>query len=91
MGCGRIRLTVNSKLEESEGFEPSVPLPALRISSATLSTTQPTLLAEEAASKGGIRVWQALFEKNVIKITCSEWAEAKRRHPSCWLERRWLW
>jgi hypothetical protein len=34
------------KMEESEGFEPSVPLPALRISSATLSTTQPTLLAE---------------------------------------------
>lgn len=36
----------DEKLEESEGFEPSVPLPALRISSATLSTTQPTLLAE---------------------------------------------
>ncbi len=37
-------------MEESEGFEPSVPLRALRISSATLSTTQPTLLAERSAT-----------------------------------------
>lgn len=45
-------------MEESEGFEPSVPLPALRISSATLSTTQPTLLAEaEAPSRAG-SIWQ---------------------------------
>lgn len=60
-----MKINCESDLEESEGFEPSVPLPALRISSATLSTTQPTLLAEEAASKGGIRVWQAIFLKNI--------------------------
>lgn len=48
-------------MEESEGFEPSVPLPALRISSATLSTTQPTLLADEAASKRRIILVQHVF------------------------------
>ena len=45
-------------MEESEGFEPSVPLPALRISSATLSTTQPTLLAEADAPFGGLMMMQ---------------------------------
>lgn len=50
-------------MEESEGFEPSVPLPALRISSATLSTTQPTLLAEADAPSGGPPIMQASLGK----------------------------
>ena len=36
-------------MAEREGFEPSVPLPARRISSAVLSTTQPPLRIEKKA------------------------------------------
>lgn len=61
--CGRVETAVEGNLEESEGFEPSVPLPALRISSATLSTTQPTLLAEEAASSPRPIEMQLLFHE----------------------------
>ncbi len=55
-------------MEESEGFEPSVPLPALRISSATLSTTQPTLLAEADAPSDGLRIMQASLGKNAARL-----------------------
>jgi hypothetical protein len=38
---------------ERQGFEPWVPLPARRISSAVLSTTQPSLRDETSTLVGG--------------------------------------